>query len=128
MRTREKRWRRAFVLAAFLTLTASPGRADEMSPGPISSQQLEALGLAGLTPISDEEGSQVRGQGWRFVSGFSFSLNLSGLFPAFGTDQYAGAQPNGSSFTFSLPGTLFNLFSSGKLGNFGQGGSAAQGL
>jgi hypothetical protein len=127
MRTREKLLRRAFFLAAVLAMTDARGRAAEL-PGDISSQQLAEIGLAGLTPISDEEGSQVRGHGFRFVSGFSFSLNLSGLFPAFGTDQYAGSQPNGSSFTFSLPGTLFNLFSSGKLGNYGQGSSAAQGL
>lgn len=95
--------------------------------GEISASQLESLGLAEMTPITDEQGKQVRGSGGR-IGGFSFSINLSGLIPSFKTDQYSTTDPTSSTISISFPGTLLGLIfgSSGGSGsmNFGAGFSS----
>jgi hypothetical protein len=125
-----------------LTASADEPRGDSQPPvgtnavvvqdgeavGKIPAAQLESLGLAELTPITDEQGKQVRGSGGR-IGGFSFSINLSGLIPAFKTDQYSTTtEPTSSTISISFPGTLLGLIfgSSGGSGsmNFGAGFSS----
>lgn len=94
----------------------------------ITAEQLQEIGLTGLTPISDEQGLGVRGSGIGRVAGLSFSVNLSGLIPSFSIDRYASTR-FGTSLAYSFPGTLLGLLfggSSGGTANFGQGGSSAQ--
>lgn len=100
---------------------------DQNALGKISAEELGLLGLAELMPITDEQGKQVRGSGGR-IGGFSFSINLSGLIPAFKTDQYSTTDPTASTISISFPGTLLGLIfgspgGSGSM-NFGAGFSS----
>lgn len=120
---------RAAILSASLFLSARCGAAAEPTDR-LSAVQLDALGLGGLTTISDAEGLRVRGSGGH-VGGFSFSINLSGLIPSFSTNQYSSSTGPGSSISYSFPGSFLSLIfgspSSG-LATFGQGSSSFWGL
>jgi hypothetical protein len=60
------------VAAAAVVLVSGASMASAAEPaGKVSNSQLNALGLGGLTPISDAEGHQVRGK---------FLPSLDGLF------------------------------------------------
>lgn len=70
-----------FLLAAVVTLAAVASPASAADPKPVvskatgvSNDLLQQMGLAGMQPVSDQEGLQVRGKGLTF-----FKANLASV-------------------------------------------------
>jgi hypothetical protein len=105
------------VTMAAVALVSGASAVNAAEPaGKVSSSQLQALGLGGMTPISDAEGHQVRG---KFLGGL-----LSGLFGGGGggtTTVFQSIQSN--SFTdVNIEGDEnFSNFGGNFVGFFGGG-------
>jgi hypothetical protein len=106
-------------------------------PAAISGSDLSALGLSGMSVVSDAEGSKVRGMGFSLTSGVGFAMGLN-PFAGFSTNNYnsGGALLSGGS-NWSTGGTgtgfglgVFNALTGGGFGTgqFGGGGSSSFGF
>lgn len=79
--------KKSLLLALAICLASVTGFAAEPVQSDISNSNLSAIGLAGMTVVSDDEGSQVRGKGFSFTGGNGFAF---GIFPpaGFSTNNY----------------------------------------
>jgi hypothetical protein len=104
------------VTLAAVALVCSASAVNAAEPaGKVSSSQLQALGLGGMTPISDAEGHQVRG---KFLGGL-----LSGLFGGGGGNTTTFQQIHSNTFTdVNIEGDEnFSNFGGNFVGFFGGG-------
>ena len=53
-------------------LALGAGMAHAATPGQVPDSTLAAMGLGGLQPISDAQGTDIRGTGFASVSGFTY--------------------------------------------------------
>jgi hypothetical protein len=124
------------ILAVALVLTSAvSGFAAEPVKAKISSGDLSAMGLSGMTVVSDAQGKEVRGMGVSFTSGNGFALGLNPL-AGFSQNSYntggnflsngQNASHAGKGFGLGLATPTFS-FSAG-LGHGQFGGGASNGL
>lgn len=118
--------KKSYLLALALVCAGALncGAAEPVSSD-ISNSSLSAMGLSGMTVVSDEEGTKVRGMGFSFTSGLGFALGLN-PFAGFSTNQYnsgggllSGGNNRSTAGTGIGAGFGFNGFGLG--GGFGGG-------
>ena len=59
------------TLISVLALTA--GMANAANPGQVPNSALAQLGLSGMQPMSDVQGTDIRGMGFVFVTGYALA-------------------------------------------------------
>lgn len=81
--------RSLIVLCVVVCVVLAAGFASAANPGQVSQDTLSKMGLADLQPMSDVQGTSVRGSGFAAVGGYSFATSGGGV-PVFGTNASSG--------------------------------------
>ena len=90
--------RSLIVLCVVLCVVLAAGFASAANPGQVSQNTLSKMGLADLQPMSDVQGTSVRGSGFASVSGYSTASSGGGA-PVLGTDAHAWNKYSATSKT-----------------------------
>ena len=72
------------VCAVVSVLALTAGMANAANPGQVPNSALAQLGLSGMQPMSDVQGTDIRGMGFVLVSGYAGATTWSsGSFSAY---------------------------------------------
>ena len=98
-----------YTLAILAMFVCASAMAEE---GRVSQAQLADFGLAGMSDISDAEGTEIRGQGFAFAA----SVSGSGVPGAFNISPAAALGQNSAG---AVSGSSSSIEASGLFGGFG---------
>ena len=65
------------VCAVISVLALTAGMANAANPGQVPNSSLAQLGLSGMQPMSDVQGTDIRGMGFVVVSGYAGATTFS---------------------------------------------------